>query len=195
MRCNRFRSKVYTSLPIIFVTMLSAMMPAALRATTLIKMSLATLSQTAKHIARVRCVSSTTTLDSGEIWTLTIFEVQQNWRGFLPTEVTVRLLGGTLGNITSTVSGVPRFQPGEEAVLFLEANHRGEFSIVSWQQGTFRIRRSLAGDESVTQGTASFPAFDPATRHFESGGIVNMSVASFRSQVESALTVTAGRKS
>ena len=92
-----------------------------------------------------RCIAAGAIWDSGEIWTRTTFEVAETWRGASGSQViAVRLLGGTLGNISSRVSGIPRFQPGEEAVLFLEPSANGDFSIVSWQQGTFRIRRNPA---------------------------------------------------
>lgn len=176
-------------------------LPATARATTIAKMSLAKMSQAAKAIARVRCLSNSTIWDSGEIWTLTTFEVQQTWRGTLPAEIAVRLLGGGLANITSTVSGVPRFRPGEEAVLFLEPTARGDFSVVAWQQGTFRIHRNnQSGEETITQDTASFPALvpnhgqnlDPRSRRPEMGGIAGMPVTTFRSRVEIALSEASG---
>src|SRR5215469_9106764 len=93
----------------------------AAQATTIVRMSLGEMSQVAKAIARVRCVSNATVWDSGEVWTLTTFEVEQTWRGTLPAEITVRLLGGHTASVTSSVSGVPRFRPNEEAILFLES--------------------------------------------------------------------------
>ena len=54
-------------------------------------------------------------------------------------------------------------------MLFLEPTARGDFSILSWEQGTFRIRRDAStAQETVTQDTASFATFDPASRRFES---------------------------
>ena len=126
--------------------------------------------------------------DAGEIWTFTSFEIEETWSGSAPSQISVRLLGGRVGNFTSTVSGVPRFSPGEEVVLFLENTPRGDFSIVSWEQGTFRIRRDArTGDEVAVQDTAAFPVFDPATRRFETIGIHNLPMATFRSRVDAAV--------
>src|SRR5271156_6972668 len=113
-------------------------------ATTLERMSVAKMTQHAQLVVRAQCLGNSVAWDGGEIWTFTSFEVEDSWKG-APTgaaqQVTVRLLGGSGGHLTSTVSGVPRFRPGEEVILFLQPTARGDFSIVSWVQGTFRIHR------------------------------------------------------
>jgi hypothetical protein len=157
-------------------------------------MSLAKMSQTAKVIVRARCLANATARDAGEIWTFTSFEVRETWSGSVPSHITVRLLGGKFGNLTSTVSGIPRFRPDEEAVLFLEPTSQGDFSIVSWEQGTFRISRDAVGhEECVTQDTASIEAFDPATRAFAATGIRSMPLDLFRERVNAALSAVVGR--
>lgn len=158
------------------------------RATTLERMSVERMSQAAKAIARVRCVSNVTVWQRGEIWTLTTFSLEQAWRGALEAEITVRSLGGTLGDVTSTVSGVPRFRPGEEVVLFLEPDPYGDYFVVSWQQGTFRIHRDRrTSDETVAQDTASYAVLDPRTRRMETSGIARMPLTDFRDRVDAAL--------
>ncbi len=164
-------------------------------ATTLAHMSLEQMSQTAQVIVRARCQEDATSWDAGEIWTLTSFEVEEVWRGSAPARITVRLLGGRVGNLTSSVPGVPRFRAGDEVVLFLEATQRGDFSVVSWEQGTFRIGLEVAtGRETITQGTASFATFDQATHNFEAAGIRSMPLEIFRARVEAALRAESGRK-
>jgi hypothetical protein len=167
-------------------------------ATTLERMSVAKMTQHAQLVVRAQCVANSVAWDGGEIWTFTTFEVEDSWKG-APTgaarQVTVRLLGGSVGNLTSTVSGVPRFHPGEEVILFLQATARGDFSIVSWVQGTFRIRRDgRSGAEIVVQDTAAFDTYDPATRQFDMEGIRNLSVPELRLRVQSALTAQSGGK-
>jgi hypothetical protein len=181
MATKRIRSAV-------FLAAILLVAQSAARSTTLLRMSLGQISQTAQTIVRARCTGSTTGWDAGEIWTFSSFEVREVWRGSPAAQITVRLLGGRVGNLTSSVSGVPRFQAGEDVVLFLERTPRGDFSVVSWEQGTFRIRRAGAqGPESVTQDTAAFSTFDPETRRFEAEGIRNMPLENFRAQVYAAL--------
>jgi hypothetical protein len=157
-------------------------------ATTLARMSIEQMSRTAPLIVRARCVGNSTGWDAGEIWTFTNFAVEQTWKGPALSAITVRLLGGRLNNLTSSVSGIPRFRPSEEVILFLEPTARGDFSVTSWEQGTFRIRHGVrAGEESVTQDTASFATFDPASRRFGVGGVRNLALGMFRARVDAAL--------
>ena len=154
------------------------------RATTLKRMSVPDLSRAAHVVVRARCVTSSTRWDAGEIWTFSTFDVEETWKGFAPAQITVRLLGGSAGNFTSTVSGVPRFAPGEELILFLERTPAQDFSIVSWMQGTFRIAHNrTTGEEIITQDTAAFPVFDPASHNFETTAIRKMPLSAFRTLV------------
>ena len=167
---------------------------AAAPATTLLRMSLEKLSRAAAVIVRAQCLENSTAWEKGEIWTFTSFDVQEVWSGSAPNKITVRLLGGRVADVTSNVSGVPRFHPGEDVVLFLEPTTRGDFSIVSWQQGAFRIRRAPhLAEEAATQDTAAFATFDPTTRQFQAAGIRNLPLGAFRAQVNAALRARAPR--
>jgi hypothetical protein len=164
-------------------------------ATTLVRMSVAQMAHAAQAIVRARCLEESTGWDAGEIWTFTSFDVQEVWQGSAPARITVRLLGGRVGNLTSSVSGVPRFRSGEEVVLFLQQTPRGDFSVVSWEQGTFRIHReSATGLENVTQDSASFATFDPTSRQFEATGIRNLPIEIFRARVDATAGGKIGRR-
>ena len=167
-------------------------------ATTLERMSVAKMTQAAQLVVRAQCVANSTGWDGGEIWTFTSFAVEDAWKGApsgAAQQLTVRLLGGSVGNLSSTVSGVPRFRPGEEVILFLQSTARGDYSIVSWVQGTFRIRRDArSGAEIVVQDTAAFDTYDPATRQFDVEGIRNLPVGALRMRVQSALATQSGEK-
>ena len=160
----------------------------AAQATTLLRMSVEQMTGKAQAIVRARCLGNSTRWEEGEIWTFASFDVKEAWLGATAPRITVRLLGGRAGDLTSSVSGVPRFQPGEEVILFLEPTGRGDFSVVSWQQGTFRIRRGASpGGEAVTQDTAASSTFDPAAQRFAAGGIRSMPLGAFRARVQAAL--------
>jgi hypothetical protein len=164
-------------------------------ATTLKRMSLPDLSRAAHTIVRARCIANSTRWDAGEIWTFTTFDVEEIWKRSAPAQITVRLLGGKSGNFTSTVSGVPRFAPGEELVLFLERTTAQDFSIVSWVQGTFRIARNrTTGEEIVTQDTAAFAVLDPASQRYEATGVRRMPVGAFHSLVEASAQAAQGSR-
>ena len=80
-------------------------------------------------------------------------------------------------------------------MLFLEKTGRGDFTVVSWEQGTFRIgRHGAPGSEVVTQDTASFATFDPAARRFEAAGIRGLALASFHARVDAVLQAPSGSR-
>lgn len=157
-------------------------------ATTLQRMSIEDLVAATPAIARVRCVSSEARWDRGRIWTFTSLELVESLKGAVPQRFTVRLPGGKAGSLLAKVDGVPRFAPGEEAVLFLQPTSAGDWGVVSWVQGTFRIRREKSGgEERVTQDTGEAALFNPTTRKFEPGGIRNLPLRGFRERVDHAI--------
>jgi hypothetical protein len=180
---KRFRSRVSFALLLLAVSLA----PSAATATTLARMSVTQMSQAAPVIVRARCLDNSTRWDAGEIWTFTTFAVEEVWKGSASAQITVQLLGGTAGNVTSTVAGIPRFRPGEIVFLFLE--------LTSWQQGTFRVRRDASSNqENVTQDTASFATFDSASRRFEIGGIRELSLDALRQQVRASMNAPPQRR-
>jgi hypothetical protein len=98
------------------------------------------------------------------------------------------MLGGSVGNLHSLVSGVPTFRPGEEAYVFLWGREGEPFRVLGWSQGAFRISRDeRTGVERVTQDSAAAPFFDPQTRKFRHGGIRNLPVSIFQLKLRKAL--------
>ena len=167
----------------------------ASQATTLRQMGLDELTASAAAVARVRCLSVESRWLRGEIFTFSAFEVLEVLKGSAPARITVRLIGGRAGHLISTVDGVPRFRPGEEAVLFLEPTRDGNLGVTGWVQGTFRIRRDpRSGQETVTQDTSGLSIFNLATRQFRPGGIRNLPLPEFRQRVQAAAARSAGRQ-
>jgi len=161
--------------------------------TTFIKMSLEQLAAAAPLIVRARCQGSIVSTEKSEIWTITSFEVREVWKGSAPQVVRVRLLGGRTAELTSHVEGVPRFRPGEDVVLFLAPLRGGNYSVASWAQGTFRIRRAASNAQFVvTQDSAAFsPAeFTGGSRSLglDNGAVQGMPLEEFRRRVAASLT-------
>jgi hypothetical protein len=165
-----------------------ALLAVAANATTMSRLKFQDLAQESTAVARLRCLSSTSQWEQGEIWTETRFQVVQREKGALPGIVTVRLLGGTVGHLRSRVEEVPAFQPGEEVYLFLWSRDGEPYQVLGWSQGTFRIaRHRQSGLEMVTQDSAATPIFDVQTRAFRRGGIRNLPLAIFRAKLHKAL--------
>jgi hypothetical protein len=174
---------------------LSLMLAAVTQAspTTFVKISLEQLSPAAPLIVRARCQGSVVSTVHGEIWTITSFEVREVWKGNAPAVVRVRLLGGRTAEMTSHVEGVPRFRAGEDVVLFLAPLRRGDYSVVGWAQGTFRIQRGGArASLVVTQDASSFSpaAFSggSAGRGADGGAVRGLPLEEFRRRVMESLS-------
>jgi hypothetical protein len=156
-------------------------------ATTLKRMSIEEMSRAATVVVRAQCTTTAPAWDEGEIWTFSSFQIKEVWKGSASGTLTVRLLGGTMGNLVSSVSGVPRFHPGEDVVLFLQPTRRGDFSVVSWVQGTFRVSHDRrTGQDWALQDAADFHDFDPGARQFAATATGPISLAALRSMVLAA---------
>jgi len=157
-------------------------------ATTLARMRFEDLARLATAVARLRCLSASSSWENGEIWTETRFAVVAQAKGSLPAIVTVRTLGGTIGNLHSRVEDVPAFRPGEEAYLFLWGREGEPLRVLGWSQGTFRIaREARTGIETVTQDSATASVFDRQTNQFVHVGVRNLPVPVFQMKLRKAL--------
>ncbi len=189
--------KLIVSLLLCLAALLLGSVPA--NSTTLVRMSVAQMTRVAQIVVRARCVANSAAWDHGEIWTFTSFMVEETWKHDAPAGVansnaylTVRLLGGTVGNLSSVVAGVPRFAPGEDVVLFLEHLPNRDSSVVSWVQGTFRIREEPRTHRQIAeQDTASFEIYDPATRSFRSAGLRGVAIEELHAMVQAGLCTRA----
>jgi hypothetical protein len=160
----------------------------AANATTLARLNFEDLARQSTAVARLRCLDAKSVWAEREIWTETRFEVVQSEKGTLPGIITVRMLGGTLGNLHSHVDEVPAFRPGEEVYLFLWSRPGAPYQVLGWSQGTFRIARNArSGVELVSQDSAATPIFDPRERVFRRGGVRNLPVALFRENLHKIL--------
>ena len=148
-------------------------------AATLVRMTLGQIGAASPFVVRARCMKVSSRWDNGEIWTFSRFQTIENWKGKLPAEFTVRMIGGQVGEIESLVSGVPRFAPGEETVLFLVPTVERDYAVTAWTEGAFRVRRDASGHAFVTQESAAELVFHPATRSYAARGIRGMPLLQF----------------
>jgi hypothetical protein len=159
----------------------------SMSATTIARMNLSELAQSAQIIVRARCEGSQSQWAAGSIWTLYDFTVLETLKGAPPQLLRIRLPGGRVGHLETKIDGVPKFRAGEEVVLFAEQTSGGGYSVTSWAPGTFRVRGGTTGEHLLTQDTNQFAVFDPATRSFTTDGIRDISLVEFRKQISVAL--------
>lgn len=104
--------------------------PGAAQASILIALDLPTLVQEADHIAVVEVASVKAAWDEGHerIYSTIELNVIENWKAPAPAgaaassssgRLTIVQAGGTVGDMTMTVSGMGTFAPGERSLVFL----------------------------------------------------------------------------
>lgn len=128
-------------LPLFFFVAYLAAEGSAL-ATTAQKLSLEQLVREADLVLRgtVREVSSQEAKDRFTILTTVVVTMEEQWKGPKASTVILRQPGGTAGEISQRVMGLPEFSVGEELILFLKKQKDGHYVTVGEKQGKFRIR-------------------------------------------------------
>ena len=150
------RASVYASVAFAGIALLGASLASA---TTVQKFSLQDLTKKSNAIvmAKVEDQSSRQDPSNKEIYTYITVSVLQSVKGAQGEKtITIRQLGGTMGNLISVVPGMPSFKNGEEVVLFLSAKdgagypwvmglQQGKYSIVTDENGLKHVRNELDG--------------------------------------------------
>ena len=133
-------------------------------ATTVQKFSRQELAKKSASIvqAKVEDVYSSQDAVSKEIYTYINLSVLESVKGAKGEKsITIRQLGGTVGNLISAVPGMPSFQRGEEVVVFLSVRDRdgypwvmglqqGKYSVVTDENGLKHVRNELDGLKMLT---------------------------------------------
>lgn len=89
-----------------------------------------------------------------EIYTYTMLRVDRVVKSEAPDAVLMlRHLGGKVGNTTSQVAGLPKFEQGERVLVFL-GPYRGTnyYGLIDWHQGKYGVKKNKKA-EDVLVGT------------------------------------------
>jgi hypothetical protein len=86
------------------------------------------------------------------IHTYVTFEIKDIIKGeYHSNIITLRFLGGTVGDVTMTVSDMRLPQEGEHGIYFVESLERFQVNpLYGWSQGHFIVERDATGSERVT---------------------------------------------
>ena len=103
-------------------------------------------------------------------------DVDENIKGQNRRRVAVTTLGGKIGDRELHVSGMPAFQTGENAVLFIEQSGAYE-TVVGLGQGKFTI---TSGEVTNSVGGLAFPDGKP-------GNPLKMPLQTFKNQIRTLL--------
>ena len=132
-----------------------------------------------------------TTGQSRVIVTRITFRVAETLKGTERLLLPLEFLGGTVGNVRQDVSGVPTFDIGDRAVLFVTGT-RAASPIVGHSQGWFPINVAPNGTEHVTlSDKRAFSAVNqigsPIT--VSSVPIPTMTLSAFQARIEDVVNV------
>lgn len=89
--------------------------------------------------------------DRSAITTTVVISVEEQWKGPKVSTVTLKQPGGTAGEITQRVMGVPQFSVGEELILFVKKQKDGHYVTVGGQQGKFTIKTEPQTGKKVVE--------------------------------------------
>lgn len=85
------------------------------------------------------------------ILTFIEFKAEQVWKGEAASSLTLQFLGGTIGDTTLEVAGVPQFAQGERVILFVQKNGRQYCPLVGVSHGKFGVRKDGTGRDVVVR--------------------------------------------
>jgi hypothetical protein len=97
------------------------------------------------------------------IFTSVRFRVEDTLKGAALPEITVGFLGGTIGDETLHVAGMPRFSPHERVILFLSSNRTEICPLIGAYHGRFEILKdAVTGAETVARHDGSIVRYSEA---------------------------------
>jgi hypothetical protein len=125
-------------------------------ATSLLPVSPQRMTAIAESIFHGRVIDNTVELDpvSGRVATFTTFRVLEVIKGDIPETHTIKQIGGQLpgSQVRQLIQGVPRFETGNEYVVFMPAaSSLGFASPIGLTQGKYDIQR-LNGEAVIING-------------------------------------------
>ncbi len=102
------------------------------------------------EVRSLRC-EETTYQGHPVIHTYVRIAVRKSLKGNAPATMELRLLGGTVGDRTLEVPGVPKFVPGEQCLLFIENNGRQFCPLVAIMYGRYRVERRVTDGVEIVR--------------------------------------------
>lgn len=137
--------------------------------------------ENAKSIIVGRIVEQESSWDANRqrILTYSKFRVEKTLKGEPAQEITIVTPGGTVGDIAQDYVSVPRFNPGDERVVFVRDTRIGP-TVLYFDQGAYRVDQDGRGERIVTplvssavlvdfqRGAAVAPESAQTLRAFES---------------------------
>jgi hypothetical protein len=136
------------------------------------------------------------TLDGPLIVTLVTFNVVETLKGAPGLQMHLEFMGGTVGDETLVVSGVPQFNVGDRDVVFVGKAGNTVSPLIGLAHGRFRISRDPAtGTDTVRtfDGRNFMSTSSLGARGREFPRAETLSLASFKSEIVQRMRATASK--
>jgi len=154
---------------------------------TLERLSLEDMTAKSTAIVRATAISSSSEYIGSTIYTRTRFQVLERWKGPDGSQVEVVEPGGRMGNVSQSYSGVPRFAPGQEVVLFLWTGPSGRTQIIGLSQGVLQVERPASGEAEVSRAPSGEVMLEPRTWQPVAEEVIRMPLSRLANRMRSAL--------
>lgn len=89
------------------------------------------------------------TRDGRAIITKVTFKVEDVWKGAAGAVTQLEFLGGTVGEMTMEVVGMPTFREGQRSVLFVSSEAKSASPLVGFWHGRMRVEKDPYGVDRV----------------------------------------------
>jgi hypothetical protein len=190
-------SRALPSWPGIALLLLSLLVAAPARATSVVPPSFPELVAEADGIFRGRVTAiearrATAPDGTAIIKTFVTFAIERTLKGTARTELTLDFLGGTVGDESLVVTGMPKFTLGATDYLFVERNGVQFCPLVAVGHGRYRVARDTATARDYLTRDNGTPLTDLAEIQLQMTALpASVRAASAASAVARALTPAA----
>ena len=106
-------------------------------------------------LGRVTQVQSYWNENRTKIFTETLVEIDEAYKGTAGPYARVVQLGGVVDNVRMTVHGALSWKPDEEVLLFLEPYDQGRYQVSGFSQGKFMVERDPLTDRPYIRISAT----------------------------------------
>ena len=126
----------------------------------------------------------TPTRTGAAIITLVTYRVERVFKGHPGNEITLEFLGGTVGDVTLEVVGVPKFAQGQHDIVCAVDGTSRVSPITGFNQGRFRVIHDAANRAVVTAHDGRpAPMASDANRSGARGSGQPLTLAAFESEI------------
>jgi hypothetical protein len=168
-----------------FAAAFLAILTVPLNGATLEQMPLDDIIRESTAIVRGRAGDGRSVRSGALIFTVTRFEIAEQWKGHPVGEIDIWLPGGRVGSLSQTFGGVPQLSPGQDFVAFLWTGPSGHTQIIGLSQGLFSIEKRGSGEVAIRKASADL-MLEPNSFRPVQAAAIEMPIGDLRAQVEAA---------